>query len=279
MKTNPKKLPRVLIGRERRRPGDAAGSEQKPSDAFATATSSAKIKSQRTNRTEQQIPEDLDWHRHGSILNVIYGRHPCRAGFMAFPDRNDRRLWKNLRVGGRSCCRHFGFQQGSRGITSAFGTSQSSKTSERRQSITASPIARLASATRPPEINLRDYPSMMVDVERWRDSDFVLTAPAEIYRYASLLWLAAWHQIPAGSLPNDESLPKFWPNIAETLEASGGCCRRFYTALSNVLTAVCITPSSQKRRLRLGRVNKNNELEQAARNAPLKATQGSRPVT
>ena len=132
----------------------------------------------------------------------------------------------------------------------------------------------------PPEINLRDYPSMMVDVERWRDSDFVLTAPAEIYRYASLLWLAAWHQIPAGSLPNDESLLKvlakhsgnfrgFRRMLPEILHGFIECSdgRLYHPVVAE--KALAAWESKQKQRART----------EAARNAPLKATQGSRPVT
>jgi hypothetical protein len=54
------------------------------------------------------------------------------------------------------------------------------------------------------EVDLRDFGFMPLDTVRLRDSDLALTASAEGFRAAVLLWCAAWHQRPAGSLPNDD---------------------------------------------------------------------------
>ena len=43
---------------------------------------------------------------------------------------------------------------------------------------------------------------MLLDVVRLRDSDLV-SADAEIFRVAVLSWCVAWHQVPAGSIPDD----------------------------------------------------------------------------
>jgi uncharacterized protein YdaU (DUF1376 family) len=56
----------------------------------------------------------------------------------------------------------------------------------------------------PPDLDLRDFPSMLLDVVRLRDSDLAIHADRGAFRAAVLLWCAAWHQLPAGSLPNDD---------------------------------------------------------------------------
>lgn len=56
------------------------------------------------------------------------------------------------------------------------------------------------------EVDLRRYPTLPLDVQRLRDSDFVALASAEEFRAGLLLVSAAWHQVPAGSLPVDDRL-------------------------------------------------------------------------
>jgi hypothetical protein len=55
----------------------------------------------------------------------------------------------------------------------------------------------------PREADLRHYKSMPLDVGRLRDSFIASQGNAEAFRCAVLLWCAAWHQVPAGSLPGD----------------------------------------------------------------------------
>jgi hypothetical protein len=57
----------------------------------------------------------------------------------------------------------------------------------------------------PAEADLRNFPFMPLDVQRLRDSDLAGTDDAEIFRLAVLSWCASWHQLPAGSLPDDDS--------------------------------------------------------------------------
>lgn len=47
---------------------------------------------------------------------------------------------------------------------------------------------------------------MPFEVQFWRDSDISLNASDEVFRAAIMLAWASWHQIPAASLPNDDSL-------------------------------------------------------------------------
>lgn len=57
----------------------------------------------------------------------------------------------------------------------------------------------------PATADLRDFPSMLLDVVRLRDSDLAAEDSAEAFRTAVLSWCAAWHQVPAGSLPDDDA--------------------------------------------------------------------------
>lgn len=56
----------------------------------------------------------------------------------------------------------------------------------------------------PAHVDLRDFPFMPLDVLRLRDSDLATLANGEEFKAAVLLWCVAWHQIPAGSVPNDD---------------------------------------------------------------------------
>lgn len=56
----------------------------------------------------------------------------------------------------------------------------------------------------PADADLRHYPDMPLEVARLRDCSIVL-ADAEVFRCAMLLWCASWHQVPAGSLADDDA--------------------------------------------------------------------------
>lgn len=56
----------------------------------------------------------------------------------------------------------------------------------------------------PLEVDLRDFPRMGLDVARLRNSELVVDLPPEICWAALLLWCAAWHEVPAGSVPNND---------------------------------------------------------------------------
>lgn len=56
----------------------------------------------------------------------------------------------------------------------------------------------------PAHVDLRNFQYMPLDVVRLRDSSLAATVSADVFRSAVLLWCAAWHQVPAGSLPDDD---------------------------------------------------------------------------
>lgn len=56
----------------------------------------------------------------------------------------------------------------------------------------------------PPDSDLRDFQFMPLDVVRFAQSDLVSMEDAEAVLAALLLWGAAWHSTPAGSLTDDD---------------------------------------------------------------------------
>lgn len=56
----------------------------------------------------------------------------------------------------------------------------------------------------PAGCDLREFPFMPLDVVRLRDSDISAISSGDEFRCAVLLWCAAWHQVPAASLPDDD---------------------------------------------------------------------------
>jgi hypothetical protein len=56
----------------------------------------------------------------------------------------------------------------------------------------------------PAACDLRDFPYLPLDVVRLRDSGLAASASGDEFRAAVLLWCASWHQVPAGSLPDDD---------------------------------------------------------------------------
>ncbi len=56
----------------------------------------------------------------------------------------------------------------------------------------------------PPECVLRDFDFMPLHVRQLRDSRFAASVTPQAFMSGVLLWCAAWHQTPAGSLPDDD---------------------------------------------------------------------------
>lgn len=56
----------------------------------------------------------------------------------------------------------------------------------------------------PADVDLRDYPAMLLDVVRLRDSELAGHPDGNCFRDNVLSWCVAWHQQPAGSLPDDD---------------------------------------------------------------------------
>lgn len=54
------------------------------------------------------------------------------------------------------------------------------------------------------EVNLQDFADMMLDVRKLRDSRFGAEVSGDAFRAGVMLWCAAWHQVPCGSVPDDD---------------------------------------------------------------------------
>lgn len=67
-------------------------------------------------------------------------------------------------------------------------------------------VAPLPDPPVPADVDLRDFAFMPLDVLRLRDSELACVEDAEVFRCAVLSWCVAWHQVPAGSLPDDDAV-------------------------------------------------------------------------
>lgn len=56
----------------------------------------------------------------------------------------------------------------------------------------------------PADCDLRDFQYMELDVRVLRDSRFGAQVSGDAFRAGVMLWCAAWHQVPAGSLKDDD---------------------------------------------------------------------------
>lgn len=65
-------------------------------------------------------------------------------------------------------------------------------------------MTELCAPLTPPDCDLTDFQYMELDVRRLRDSRFAATPNSDAFRAGILLWCAAWHQVPAASLPDDD---------------------------------------------------------------------------
>jgi hypothetical protein len=65
-------------------------------------------------------------------------------------------------------------------------------------------MSELPAPLTPPECDLSDFQYMELDVRRLRDSKFASTPNGNAFRAGLMLWCAAWHQVPAASLPDDD---------------------------------------------------------------------------
>jgi hypothetical protein len=57
----------------------------------------------------------------------------------------------------------------------------------------------------PADADLRDFDFMPLRVQRMRDSEVSAVPDAEVFRCNVMSWCVAWHQVPAGSLPDDNA--------------------------------------------------------------------------
>jgi hypothetical protein len=70
----------------------------------------------------------------------------------------------------------------------------------------------------PCDVDLRDFHFMPLDVVRLQNSETWAIADGWAAKALVNLWTRSWHQVPAGSLPDDDNLHRAWAN---TLRVKG----------------------------------------------------------
>jgi hypothetical protein len=128
----------------------------------------------------------------------------------------------------------------------------------------------------PATVDLRDYEYMPLHVVRLRDSETAFKTKGDEFRCAVLLWCAAWHQVPASSLPDDEgSLAKYagfgiavkeWRKVREgALRGFVKCAdgRLYHTVLAKVAVSSWISKLKQRYRSDCERLKKQAQRTKA----------------
>jgi hypothetical protein len=80
--------------------------------------------------------------------------------------------------------------------------------------------AKLAVASPPPppipsDVDLRDFRFMPLDVVQLQNSETWAMADGWTAKALVNLWTKAWHQVPAGSLPDNDDLLRTWANVLD----------------------------------------------------------------
>lgn len=119
----------------------------------------------------------------------------------------------------------------------------------------------------PADSDVRAYQTMPLNVGRLRDSGIAAHENAEVFRAAVLLWCASWHQVPAGSLPDDDrelaamaGYGRFiavWKQIRE--EALRGFIKCSDGRLYHPVVAEVVLPAWEARKGYVERSRKANE--------------------
>jgi hypothetical protein len=76
----------------------------------------------------------------------------------------------------------------------------------------------------PCDVDLRDFRFMPLDVVQLQNSEIWAIADGWTAKALANLWTRAWHQVPAGSLPDDDSLHRTWAGVPDW-EYDGACWR------------------------------------------------------
>jgi len=124
----------------------------------------------------------------------------------------------------------------------------------------------------PADCDLRDFAFMPLDVVRLRDSDLAVTAEADEFRCAVLLWCASWHQVPAASLPDDDKVlaqyagygrvVKEWTKVrAGALRGWIKCAdgRLYHPVVAEKANEAWLAKLRQRLRTECSRIKKHNE--------------------
>lgn len=80
-----------------------------------------------------------------------------------------------------------------------------------------------------PDVDLRDFPCMMVDIGRLFGSQFHSASSDGEWRAGVTLWLKSYHQVPAASVPDDDAalaqLAEYGRDVKSWLKVKKGAMR------------------------------------------------------
>lgn len=68
------------------------------------------------------------------------------------------------------------------------------------------------------DVDLRDFAFMPLDVVRLRDSQLSVVSTGDEFRAAVLLWCVSWHQVPAGSLPDQDAMLALYAGFGRVIK-------------------------------------------------------------
>lgn len=127
----------------------------------------------------------------------------------------------------------------------------------------------------PADCDLRDFAFMPLDVSRLRDSELAASETPAACWAAVLLWSASWHQVPAGSIPNDDmwiakqagysargKIDKEWKNVREGALRGWILCsdgRLYHPVVTEKANDAWQAKVEQRYRTECGRVKKHNQ--------------------
>ena len=67
----------------------------------------------------------------------------------------------------------------------------------------------------PANVDLRSMPEMPLDVALFRDASIIDSITEQSLKAAIILWCVSWHQVPAGSLPDDDNALARWTGFGK----------------------------------------------------------------
>lgn len=127
----------------------------------------------------------------------------------------------------------------------------------------------------PPDCDLQDFAFMPLDVARLRDSDLASDHSPEACWAAVLLWAASWHQIPAASMPDNESwiakhagyaqrgkISEEWAVVRDGAMHNWRLCedgRYYHPVVAEKALDAWAAKLQQRWRTEMGRIKKHND--------------------
>jgi hypothetical protein len=138
--------------------------------------------------------------------------------------------------------------------------------------------ATLPAPLTPPDCDLQDFKFMPLDVARLRDSDMASEQTPEENWAAVMLWAAAWHQVPAGSMPDSDNwiakaagylsrgrIDPHWKDVREGAMRGFVLCsdgRWYHTVVCEKANESWIGKLKQRLKTECARIKKHNDRHQ-----------------